>query len=146
MSKNRIHIGLITLGLVLVSGATLFADERFTAMSLRGDYGFSGSGTTLGQPAAIAGLTRFDGRGGCVLSAVLNAGGARTPLTSATCTYTVDANGTGLQKITFAGLGEFWSDLVIVDGNKSIHFLISDRFGGGTVASGISQRQGGGRD
>jgi hypothetical protein len=143
---NRKGIDLGSIILLLAFSGTVLADDQFSAQSIRGDYGFSGFGTTLGQPAAVAGLTHFDGIGSCTTTAVINVGGARTPLTSSSCTYTVNANGTGLQKITFAGLGEFWSDFVIVDNTKGVHFALSDRFGGGTVASGIAQRQGGGRD
>jgi hypothetical protein len=135
------------LGAVLAYAGTSQADQQFTLRSLRGTFGFSGSGTFGGAPAAVVGLTSFDGAGGCAISARLNAGGVVTSLTSTTCSYTVNSDGTGSQNVRFAEFGPaalFTSDFVIVDAKKELPFILSDGFGGGTVASGASKRQAGG--
>ncbi len=145
MSKRKIYASITMLAAMLAYGGTSHADEQFTARSLRGTFGFSGAGTLLGFPAAVVGLTKFDGAGSCVITAHLNLGGTVQPLSSTSCSYTVNHDGSGSQDITFAGpFGPFRSDLVIVSGNKEIQFILSDGFGGKTVASGVSKRQGGG--
>jgi len=141
MSNRRIYMGVIILAAVLAYGGASQADEPFTLRSLRGTFGFSGSGTLGGASAAVVGLTRFDGVGGCVSTAVLNAAGTVSPLTSTECSYTVNSDGTGSQNLTFGPFGPFTSSFVIVDAKKEVHFILSDGFGGGTVASGVSRRQ-----
>ena len=137
-------MGVIILAAVLAYGGASQADEQFTLQSVKGTFGFSGSGTLLGSPAAVVGLTSFDGVGGCGITAVLNVAGTVTPLASIACSYTVNSNGTGSQTIIFAGpFGPFTSDFVIVDAKKELQFILSDGFGGGTVASGVSKKQAG---
>ena len=148
MSKRRIYMGVIILAAVLAYGGTSQADEQFTLQSVKGTFGFSGSGTLGGFPAAVVGLTSFDGAGGCAISARLKPAplGAVVPLASIACVYDVNPDGTGSQTATFATpfgpLGPFTSDFVIVN-KKELQFILSDGFGGGTVASGVSKRQAG---
>lgn len=151
MSKRRTYMGVIILAAVLTYGGTSQADQQFTLRSLRGTFGFSGSGVLLGAPAAVVGLTSFDGAGGCAISARLNAaavGDAVVPLVSIACAYNVNPDGTGSQTITFAGLfgppfSPFTSDFVIVDAKKELPFILSNATGD-TVASGVAKRQAGG--
>lgn len=147
MSNRKIWMGVMVLAAMLAYGGVGLAGEQYTARSLKGAYGFSGSGTLLSLPAAVVGLTRFDGVGGCLTTARLNAaalGTAVISMESDTCSYTVNADGTGAQELTFP-IGSFTSDFVIVDGNNEVHFMLWD-LGGGTVASGVSKRQAGGDD
>jgi hypothetical protein len=144
MNTRRICVTVILLAGLLASGVTSQADGRFTPRTLKGTYGFSGSGTLAGGTvqAAVVGLNSFDGIEGCDITARLNAGGVVTLLTTAHCTYTVNPDGTGSVTITFnePPFGPFKSDFVIVD-KKEIHFVLSDEFGGGTVANGVAKRQ-----
>jgi hypothetical protein len=65
MTKRRIYMGVIMLAAVLAYSGSSQANEEFTLRSLMGTFGFSGSGTFAGAPAAVVGLSRFDGVGGC---------------------------------------------------------------------------------
>jgi len=146
MKSRILCVAAIVAVVAFTSGATTQARGGFSDRTLRGVYGFSGSGTIAGGaiPATVVGLTRFDGAGGCAVSARLNAGGAVHALTSTSCSYGVNADGSGWQRIALSGapfpLPEFISDLVIVDNAREIHFVLSDA-GGGTVANGIAKEQ-----
>jgi hypothetical protein len=143
MNTRRIYVAVIMLGGLLGLVGTSQAVERFTNRSLRGIYGFSGSGTLSDGTvqAAVVGLNSFDGAGGCRITARLNNGGTVVSLTSATCSYTVNPDGTGFTDVTFTGLPPFKSDFVIVDQAKEIHFVLSDPITQTTVASGVAKRQ-----
>jgi hypothetical protein len=92
--------------------------------------------------AAVVGLNSFDGAGGCRITARLNQGGVVNPLTTATCSYTVNPDGTGTIDVTFNELPvPFRSDFVIVDQAKELLFVLSDEFSHSTVASGVAKRQ-----
>jgi hypothetical protein len=138
-------MAVIALAVSLTYVGTSEATGRYSRKSLKGTYGFSGSGT-LGfgtVQTAVAGLNSFDGDGRCDIKARLNAGGAMTSLTTARCSYTVNGDGTGYLIVTFnePPFGPFRSDFVIVQGTNEVHFVLSDMFGGGTVASGVAKRQ-----
>jgi hypothetical protein len=145
-SLRKIVIPLISAAALLAYVGTSQADGRFSARTIRGVYGFSGSGTLAGGAiqAAVAGLNSFDGADGCTVTARLNAGGTVHSVRSTSCSYTVNSDGTGSAHITLTGtpfpLPEFRSDFVIVDNAKEIHFVLSDA-AGGTVASGVAKRQ-----
>jgi hypothetical protein len=113
--------------------------------SLNGAYGFSGSGTLIygAVPANVEGLAVYDGAGHCTVKARLNAIGFVVSLTSSTCTYTVNPDGTGTQTTTFneEPHGPFLSDFVIVDNTDEIRFILSDATFS-TNASGVSKKQG----
>lgn len=144
MNIRTIYVAVIMLAGLLGSFGTSQAVERFTNRSLRGIYGFSGSGTLADgtEQAAVVGLNSFDGAGGCRITAQLNRGGMVSPLTSATCSYTVNPDGTGLTEVTFTELPiPFKSHFVIVDQAKEIHFVLSDPLTQTTVASGVAKRQ-----
>jgi hypothetical protein len=140
MIAKKHYVAAIVVAALVACGATSHADQTFTEKSLKGTWGFSTAGTLLTPapvPAAAVGLLIFDGSGGCSSEAKLNAGGAVLVLTADTCSYTVNANGTGTQLSTFPGLGGFTTDFVILDGAKEFHFIIS----GGAVASGVAKKQ-----
>jgi hypothetical protein len=142
MTARRIYMTVMILATVLVYVDTSQADKAFTPRSIQGTWGVLASGTVEGQAAAAVGLDTFDGVGRCTSSVQLNVGGTVTALTSTECSYTVNPDGTGSMTVTYAGpLGPFTADFVIVDANKEFHFIISDGFGGGTVASGVAKRQ-----
>jgi hypothetical protein len=145
MKIGRLHVGAAAItAAVLLAGAS-HAAGGYSKRSLRGSYGFSGSGTLAAGTiqAAVAGLNLFDGAGGCEVRARLNAGGQVVPLTTASCSYEVNRDGTGTLDVTFNEppfAGPFHSDFVIVDGTNQIQFVLSDP-SGGTVASGVTTKQ-----
>jgi hypothetical protein len=144
MNTRKIHVAAVLLAVLLAYVGSSHASGRFTSRSLRGVYGFSGSGTLSdgAVQAAVVGLNSFDGAGGCRITARLNQGGMVSQLTSATCSYTVNPDGTGFTDVTFTELPiPFKSDFVIVDQAKEIHFVLSDPFSETTVASGVAKRQ-----
>ena len=148
MSIRGLYFACLVVVGVLAYAGTSQANGGFSLKSLDGTYVFSGSGT-LGfgtVQASIVGLTTFDRAGGCNTTAQLNLGGTVTPLTTATCSYTVNADGTGTQTVTFnePPFGPFKSDLAIVN-QEEIHFILSDEGTHSTVAIGIAKRQRGGR-
>ena len=145
MNTRKIYVAAIILAALLAYVGPSHASGNFRLRSLRGVYGFSGSGTLFdgSVQAAIVGLNSFDGAGGCDITARLNAGGTVFSLTAATCTYTVNSNGTGLITATFnepGFTGPFMSDFVIVDQGKELQFVLSD-VSQTTVASGVAKRQ-----
>lgn len=145
MSIKRTSIAVIIGATLLAYGGTSQAGGSFSARTLRGVYGFAGSGTLAGgaMQAAIAGLNSFDRAGGCTIAARLNAGGIVYSVSSTSCSYAVDPDGTGSLRTILTGapfpLPEFRSDFVIVDNAQEIHVLSDES--GGTVASGVSTRQ-----
>ena len=137
---------MLMLAGVLAAVPTSQAVANYSLKSLKGSYGFSGSGTLAGGTVqvAVVGVNSFDGAGGCEITARFNVAGAVTSLTTATCSYTVNSNGTGAITATFNEPpfgGPFRSDFVIADSKKEIRFVLSDGFGGGTVANGVAHRQ-----
>jgi hypothetical protein len=65
-------------------------------------------------------------------------------VSSTSCTYRVNGDGTGRLDVTLTGapipLPELHSDFVIVDNGNETPFVLSDDTGG-TLASGVSKRQ-----
>lgn len=157
---NAMRIRSLAAGAVLVlmsitSASTSNANGGFSTRTLRGVYGFSGSGSLGGGtiPAAVVGLNWFDRAGGCRISGRLNTGTQIDPLgkvqilESQSCTYKVNADGTGSLDVTFGPPFEvvlFHSDFVIVDDARQLQFVLSDQFGA-TIASGVSTKQAGER-
>jgi hypothetical protein len=134
MNSRRTCVPAMIVALALVGVATIEASGRFSRRSLRGTYGFYGSGTLAGGTvqAGIVGLNSFDGAGGCDVTVRLNAGGTVIPLTAAECSYTVNADGTGQIHVRFdhpVFAGPFTSDFVIVDNAKEVPFSISEASG-----------------
>lgn len=150
MSSRRSYLAIMTVAaLVVLSGSSeADNDERFTERSLRGSWGFSAAGflavtpTGSNTPASAVGLLRFDGRGECTDEAKLNSAGTVVALTSTSCTYTVNSDGTGTIQTTFAPAGAFTTDFVITEERGEFHFIVSDQVQPGTtVASGVAKRQ-----
>ena len=143
MNRTKIYVAAVVLAALFSMAGTSHASGGFTLRSLKGVYGFSGSGT-LGDgavQAAVVGLNSFDGAGGCDITARFNNGGTVVSLTTAVCTYTVNRNGTGMITVTFNELPiPFMSDFVIVDHAKELLFVLSD-VSQTTVASGVAKRQ-----
>ena len=148
MVKKSISLSAILVVVTLAYVGTGAASSGISARSIIGTYGFSGAGTLAAGAvqAGVVGLTTF-GRGGrCRIAVKINA----VPLVpqpvlvnSTSCTYTLNADGTGTQDVTFDNpifAGPFHSDFVVVDDGEELPFMLSDGTGG-TVATGVARRQ-----
>jgi hypothetical protein len=150
MVTKKTFLALMVIGLVGGFIATSQADDQFTDRSIQGKWVFSADGTFLPgdvfpvpTPAAAVGLTTYDGKGGCFVSATLNVGGNVIPLSSSSCNYFVNPDGTGQQITTLPFDGapvDFVSDLVIVAKQKELLFTISSPQNP-LVASGVGKKQ-----
>jgi hypothetical protein len=148
MHKKQLYMVGVVIAAVLMYVVTGHASSNTSTRSIIGNYGFSGSGTLAAGTiqAAVVGVTTF-GRGGrCRITAKINAVPLvpqPVPVTSISCTYTLNADGTGTQDITFDTApftGPFHSDFVVVDDGAELPFMLSDGTGG-TVATGVAKRQ-----
>lgn len=118
---------------------------NFSEKSIKGHYGYSG-GTGFVVPPAVPdnipiiglGTVYFDGEGSCQVTSLVNfAGNVLGPLHSASCYYTVDANGMGTSVAVFPDAPfepESPVHFVIVDKGKEIRFINSGIIVGGFVA------------
>ena len=133
-------------GAVVAFAVPGHADQRFNNRDLRGTWGFKAHGFLLVSPeshlpASAVGLNTYDGNGGCSSKARLNAGGTVVALTSSSCSYTVNADGTATQDTVYPGGGAFTTHIVLVDDDEAF-FIVSDAAQPGTtVASGLLKRQ-----
>ena len=145
---------LVALGLLAAVSAQSTAaaaeggnDRTFSVRSIKGSYGFStnGFGMVLPPsvpapiPAADVGRIVFDGNGGCSINLTANFNGQVMNAQSATCTYTVNADGTGTNIATFPGTP--LSDpipivFVIVDEGREIRLLTT-----GSIVSTLTARR-----
>jgi hypothetical protein len=155
MTAKKTLRAVVVIAAVVGSGTPASADDKdhgkFNNRSLKGAWGFNvhgflGANTASPLPTSAVGRTVYDGSGGCTTDAKLNAGGTVLPLTSTSCTYTVNPDGTGTQLTTFGPPapppGAFTTDFVLVDGAKEFLFIVSDTTQpGSTVGSGVAKRQ-----
>lgn len=155
MNKIGIFIGIsvLVLAAAVVAGSMIIAqveaddDARvFTNKSIEGKWGFSAQGTILPPAvpvptvAAAVGILEFDGVGGCSITDTASFGGTIVgPLTSETCTYSVNPDGTGTWSFAFPGdLEPTPLSFVIVDNMKEIRDIRTDSL---AVAFGVIKRQ-----
>src|SRR5207249_1754814 len=96
MNPVRINTSrIIAVAFVLVVSAWPgFADERFKASSIKGDYGFTCTGTVYGNPFAGVGQVTCDGRSTCSGVGTINLNGVSLPWT-VIGSYTLGADGRG---------------------------------------------------
>jgi hypothetical protein len=146
---------LVTLGfLAAVSVQSTAAaaeggnDRSFSTHSIKGSYGFSTNGfgmvlppsVPVPIPAADLGRIVFDGAGGCSISLTVNFNGQSLNAQSATCTYTVNADGTGTNSATFPGTPLGGDPIpivfVIVDEGREIRLLTT-----GSIVSTLTARR-----
>ncbi len=90
-------------------------------------------------PAVAVGILDFDGAGGCSITDTTNLGGTKIgPQTSATCTYSVNPDGTGTFSVAVPGdPGPAPVSFVIVNKMKEIRTIRTDL----GVATGVAKRQ-----
>lgn len=139
---SRRFLALLTLGL-LTTGHAAHAHDGFTRQTIAGTWVFAADGeiVTAGTPITLVGLSTFKENGTCTLALMINVGGPSWPSTSATCTFTVQSDGTGALDATFLPSGPVSFpplplSFVIVD-RTEMRAIRTD----GVVASGVFRRQ-----
>ena len=147
MAKTRRVLSAAALfGAVVALAVPGHADQRFNNRDLRGTWGFKAHGFLFVSPeshlpASAVGLNTYDGNGGCVSKAHLNAGGTVVALTSSSCSYTVNPDGTATQDTVYPAGGAFTTHIVLIEADEAF-FIVSDATQPGTtVASGLLKRQ-----
>jgi len=117
----------------------------FTTRSIQGAWGWSAGYGVVVPPAVPEplptvgmGTVVFDGQGGCIVTSTLNQNGTVIgPVTSDSCTYTVNADGTGSSVTQFSDPQFPPSSsvaFVIVDHGREIRFITTDFVVGGFIA------------
>jgi hypothetical protein len=123
------------------------SDRGFSNRSIKGSWGFSTNGfgmllaPTAPQPLPAATLGRivFDGNGGCSITLWANINGQTSRAQSATCSYTVNPDGTGTNEATFPGspiVDPIPIVFVIIDEGRELRLLNT-----GSIVSTISARR-----
>ncbi len=117
---------------------------RFTDRSIQGNWGFSGGGTLFApladEPTEFSnlGTIYFDGEGNCVTTVTANiAGTVSGPVTSDSCIYSVNPDGTGTSTARFSDPEAPESSsiaFVVVDGGRELRVILTDPIVGGFVA------------
>jgi hypothetical protein len=114
---------LAAVSLLIVSAGSGFAEERFKAASIKGDYGVTCTGTVAGNPFAGIGQVTCDGRSTCSGAGTINPNGISLPWTF-TGSYTLGADGRGQvtydQTVAGSPAGQLHIDFVVMDGGKEI--------------------------
>ena len=129
---------LLTMGIVVGSVGGIpeaAAKKEFTLKSIEGTYGIVGNqffpnGTHW---LVFVGNFTFDGFGGCSISGPINTGTGAVFISSASCSYTVNPDGTGT--MTTPG---FSNAIVIVHAGDEILVINSTP---GWAFSGVAHRQ-----
>src|SRR5437867_2224661 len=125
MNRVRINTSRIcAVAFVLVVSAWPgFADEGFKASSIKGDYGFTCTGTVYGNPFAGIGQVSCDGRSTCSGVGTINLNGVSLPWT-VIGSYTLGADGRGQvtydQTVAGGPAPQLHIDFVVMDGGKEI--------------------------
>ena len=122
-------------------------DRAFTNRTIRGAWGWSGSGWVVppvvdeAVPTVGRGIVRFDGRGRCSVQTAVNINGTPFgPVTSDSCTYSVNRDGTGTSVAHFSSgpfVGPAPVSFVISDRGREIRFIQENAF----VVTFIAKRQ-----
>jgi len=122
--------------------------EVFNNASIKGVWGFAGGPGFLvppsvpkAVPTSGAGIVEFDGDGGCSVTTIVNVNGTTSePVTSDSCTYSVEPNGIGSSVAHFSEgpvQGSVPVAFVIVDNKKELQFIQTAVI----VASFVAKRQ-----
>lgn len=135
--------------LVVFSTTALFApaaladddDDRgpFTERTIRGAWGWTGDGKLIIDPetgqtmhTVGLGIVYFDGYGRCEVTSSVNINGTpQGPITSSSCVYSVNPDGTGQSVATFSEPpfeGDAPVTFVIVNKRKEIRFIQNNQF------------------
>jgi hypothetical protein len=108
---------LMLAGLVLLMDGVsrVHADAGFGNDSLHGAYAVQSSGKVDSNDLASIGRISFDGRGGCayVTTMTIAPSSVIGPISTTSCTYAVNRDGTGTLSMTLPGLGSFTFAFVI---------------------------------
>jgi hypothetical protein len=114
------------------------ANKTCDGGTLKGDYGFSFSGTITGLGSIYAiGAETCDGNGGCAGTATLSINGT-TYTDTFTSVETISPNCTGVATVTYASGVVAHSATVLVSNGDEVHFMSTDP---GAMANGVSKRR-----
>ena len=150
---SLVFTGLLVLGLALYGGFGRFAPTAQASGggrvatttskvcdngTLKGDYGFSFSGTINGLGSIYAiGAETCDGNGGCAGTATISINGT-TYTDTFTSVETIYPNCTGVATVTYgSGVVAHSATVLVSDGNE-VHFMATDP---GAMANGVSKRR-----
>lgn len=116
-------------------------DDRgpFTERTIRGAWGWTGDGKLIINPetgqtmhTVGLGIVYFDGYGRCEVTSSVNINGTpQGPITSTSCVYSVNPDGTGQSVATFSEPpfeGDAPVTFVIVNKRKEIRFIQNNQF------------------
>lgn len=123
------------------------SERSFSTRSIKGSWGFSTNGFGMlvpptapaPTPAATLGRIVFDGNGGCSITLWANFSGQTIRAQSATCSYTVNPDGTGTNEATFPDtpiVDPIPIVFVIVDEGRELRLLNT-----GAIVSTITARR-----
>src|SRR5437667_8714149 len=108
---------IAVLFFLVLSASSVLADEKFKAASIKGDYGFTCTGTVYGNPFAGIGQLYCDGRSTCSGAGTINPNGTSLPWTF-TGYYTLGADGRGQvtydQTVAANPAGQLHIDFVVM--------------------------------
>ena len=129
-------ISLFIFAGLIVGAAPHAQAEHCSNASLKGTYGFLGSGTIVpaGTPRAVIGVFTLDGKGGFSNTLTINDNGTIRRTTD-TGTYKVNADCTGTLSPSMGGVVE----IVIVDKGKEFYQMRTDP--ASIVLYGVTKRQ-----
>ena len=140
---NTFALLAVSISTALFAPAAIAGDNDdnrgpFTERTIRGSWGWTGDGNLVdpvtGQAVHSVGLgiVYFDGYGGCEVTSSVNINGnPQGPITSTSCVYSVNPNGTGQSVATFSDPpfeGDAPVTFVIVDKRKEIRFIQENQF------------------
>jgi hypothetical protein len=146
ITKRSVLAAAVVFGALVAFTGPSHADQKFNNKDLRGTWGFKAAGFLFvgpagHTPASAVGLNTYDGAGGCESEAQLNAGGTVLALTSDSCTYTVNSDGTGSQQTSFGSAGSFTTHFVLIASDETFFIVADATQPGTTVASGVLKRR-----
>ncbi len=141
-SLKRILLFLLLLGLASLMLATQVYKVRASDKKILGRWGFSASGTIVPPavpsplPLVAVGVLTFHAGGSCSIVDTTNVNGSSSSNTTTSCTFTINADGTGTVSAVFPS-GPAPLSFVIVDDGDEIRFIRTDL----GVVSGVAKPQ-----
>jgi hypothetical protein len=136
-TAHILGLTLLASALSLPSYAGGDSRPRCDLSSIKGDYGFTDSGTMLGESFADVGRETSDGKGNLRGSATQNVAGAVQTVTF-TGRYRVNSDCTGTATLTSVSGRTATRAFVIVDNCVEVDYLFTDA---GIVGSGVAKKQ-----
>ena len=127
--KTKQSLRILAAATLLLGGigvSSAMADEGFSNESLQGAYGLNGSGTLAGTAFSTVGRAVLDGHGHCTYVTTMSVGGAPYgPIAATSCSYSVNADGTGSLNLTLPALGAGTFAFVLVSNAREVLGIIN---------------------